>query len=76
MECDMAEQKNAFDDTKYEEEWGNVLKISRENKKLTDDFSLKLIERINNGITTFEHELNSLPEKYRTHFEELYKQKD
>lgn len=37
------------------------------------DFLNLLINRINNGLSNFENELNSIPKKYRKQFIELYK---
>ena len=64
---------NGFDDAKFESSWQNILKESRKNKVLTDDFFKTVIERIKQGLTTFDYELNSIPDIYREKFIKLYK---
>ena len=49
------------------------MKKSREKRELNIDFLNLLVNRINNGLSTFEKELNSIPEKYKKQFTELYK---
>lgn len=64
---------DGFDDRNIESQMEEVLKKSREKRKLNIDFLNLLINRINNGLSNFENELNSIPKKYRKQFIELYK---
>lgn len=47
--------------------WG-----SHQKRKLNTDFLNLLVNRINNGLSSFENELNSIPKEYRKQFIELY----
>ena len=73
----MEEQKESniigFDDTNDEKDWERILRKSRESKELNNSFFEILIKRIDAGLTTYQHELNSLPKKYKEKFGELYK---
>lgn len=62
-----------FDDRNIKKQMEIILKKSREKRKLNTDFLNLLINRINNGLSNFENELNSIPKKYRKQFIELYK---
>ncbi len=64
---------DGFDDRNIENQIERVLKKSREKRELNIDFLNLLVNRINNGLSTFEKELNSIPEKYKKQFTELYK---
>lgn len=61
-----------FDDRNIKMQMEIILKKSREKRKLNTDFLNLLINRINNGLSNFENELNSIPKKYRKQFIELY----
>lgn len=61
-----------FDDRNIERQMEKVLEKSREKRELNIDFLSLLVNRINNGLSSFEKELNSIPEKYRKQFTELY----
>lgn len=61
-----------FDDRNIKIQMEIILKKSREKRKLNTDFLNLLINRINNGLSNFENELNSIPKKYRKQFIELY----
>ena len=61
-----------FDDRNIKMQMEIILKKSREKRKLNNDFLNLLINRINNGLSNFENELNSIPKKYRKQFIELY----
>lgn len=61
-----------FDDRNIKKQMEIILKKSREKRKLNTDFLNLLINRINNGLSNFENELNSIPKKYRKQFIELY----
>ena len=63
---------DGFDDRNIENQMEKVLKKSREKRKLSIDFLNLLINRINNGLSSFENELNSIPKKYKKQFIELY----
>lgn len=62
-----------FDDRNIKKQMEIILKKSREKRKLNTDFLNLLINRINNGLSSFENELNSIPKEYRKQFIELYK---
>jgi len=62
-----------FDDRNIKMQMEIILKKSREKRKLNTDFLNLLINRINNGLSSFENELNSIPKEYRKQFIELYK---
>lgn len=61
-----------FDDRNIKKQMEIILKKSREKRKLNTDFLNLLINRINNGLSNFENELNSIPKEYRKQFIELY----
>lgn len=61
-----------FDDRNIKKQMEIILKKSREKRKLNTDFLNLLVNRINNGLSSFENELNSIPKKYRKQFIELY----
>ena len=61
-----------FDDRNIEKQMERVIKKSREKRELNIDFLNLLVNRINNGLSNFEKELNSIPEKYKKQFTELY----
>lgn len=61
-----------FDDRNIENQMEKCLKKSREKRKLNIKFLNLLVIRINNGLSNFETELNSIPIKYRKQFIELY----
>lgn len=61
-----------FDDRNIEKQMEIVLKKSREKRKLNTDFLNLLVNRINNGLSSFENELNSIPKEYRKQLIELY----
>lgn len=61
-----------FDDRNIKMQMEIILKKSREKRKLNTDFLNLLINRINNGLSNFENELNSIPKEYRKQFIELY----
>ncbi len=63
---------NGFDDTNVEKKWEDIMKRNRKNKKIDDNFLLTIINRIKMNLTSYEHELNSLPEAYKNRFIELY----
>lgn len=63
---------DGFDDRNAEKQMEEILKKNRENRKLNINFLNLLVNRINKGLTSFEKELNSIPEKYREQFIELY----
>ena len=48
------------------------IKRSREKRELDINFFNLLVNRINNGLSNLEAELNSIPKKYRKQFMELY----
>lgn len=62
-----------FDDRNIKKQMEIILKKSREKRKLNTDFLNLLVNRINNGLSSFENELNSIPKEYRKQFIELYK---
>lgn len=62
-----------FDDRNIKMQMEIILKKSREKRKLNTDFLNLLVNRINNGLSSFENELNSIPKEYRKQFIELYK---
>ena len=49
----------------WKKEWERVLRETRESKKLDDEFLKIIVKRIREGLTTYQQELNSLPEKYK-----------
>lgn len=61
-----------FDDRNIKKHMEIILKKSREKRKLNTDFLNLLVNRINNGLSSFENELNSIPKEYRKQFIELY----
>lgn len=61
-----------FDDSNYDEQFRKMILRGRENKNIIDEFLKILIERIINGLTTYENEINSLPIKYRKKFKNMY----
>lgn len=61
-----------FDDRNIEKQMEKCLEKSREKRELNINFLNLLVSRINNGLSSFEKELNSIPEKYRKQFIELY----
>ena len=61
-----------FDDRNIKMQMEIILKKSREKRKINTDFLNLLVNRINNGLSNFENELNSIPKKYRKQFIELY----
>lgn len=61
-----------FDDSNYDEQFRQMILRGRESKNITDEFLKILIERIINGLTTYENEINSLPVKYREKFKKMY----
>lgn len=61
-----------FDDKNIEKQMEKCLKRSREKRKLNINFLNLLVNKINNGLSSFEKELNSIPKKYRKQFIELY----
>lgn len=61
-----------FDDRNIKKQMEIILKKSREKRKLNTDFLNLLVNRINNGLSSFENKLNSIPKKYRKQFIELY----
>ena len=61
-----------FDDRNIEKQMEKCLKISREKRELDINFFNLLVNRINNGLSNLETELNSIPKKYRKQFMELY----
>lgn len=62
-----------FDDRNIKKQMEIILKKSREKRKLNTDFLNLLVNRINNGLSSFKNELNSIPKEYRKQFIELYK---
>ena len=61
-----------FDDRNIKMQMEIILKKSREKRKLNTDFLNLLVNRINNGLSSFENELNSIPKEYRKQFIDLY----
>ena len=61
-----------FDDRNIEKQLEKGLKKSREKRELNINFLNLLVNRINNGLSNFEKELNCIPEKNRKQFIELY----
>ena len=61
-----------FDDRNIKMQMEIILKKSREKRNLNTDFLNLLVNRIHNGLSSFENELNSIPKEYRKQFIDLY----